>query len=86
MIVEQAVTNQVIDMGLLMPARAILHVETIDVVAIVVLGVEAMMAAVRRWSRRRGQAAAGLSGRFDDLNAVGVHYITLYYIEIVTNT
>jgi hypothetical protein len=38
-IVEQAVTNQVIDMGLLMqtaePARAILHVETIDVVAIV---------------------------------------------------
>jgi hypothetical protein len=37
MIVEQAVTNQVIDMGLLMqtaePARAILDVETIDVVA-----------------------------------------------------
>jgi hypothetical protein len=36
MIVEQAVTNQVIDMGLLMqtaePARAILDVETIDVV------------------------------------------------------
>ena len=41
MIVEQAVTNQVIDMGLLMqtaePARAILHVETIDIVAIVLL-------------------------------------------------
>jgi hypothetical protein len=37
MIVEQAVTNQVVDIGLLgqiaEPARAILEVETIDVVA-----------------------------------------------------
>ena len=37
MIVEQAVTNQVVDMGLLTqtaePARAILDVENIDVVA-----------------------------------------------------
>jgi hypothetical protein len=37
MIVEQAVTNQVVDMGLLKetaePARAILDIENIDVVA-----------------------------------------------------
>ena len=37
MIVEQAVTNQVVDIGLLRqiaePTRAILEVETIDVVA-----------------------------------------------------